>query len=96
MGNSLLWGSKLINPNPLKQQKDKSLNLLAKSIITQKIKLGAPIFLRILYAVRLGFVHIPDIGPIPYQIIEQKLVQCCETYIEAQACIYDTIYNVLS
>ena len=44
------------------------------------------IFLEILQAVCLGFVHIPDIGPIPFQVIEQKLVQRCETHIEAQSC----------
>ena len=40
----------------------------------------------ILQAVGLGFVHIPDIGPIPFQIIEQKLVQHCETHMNAQSC----------
>ena len=40
----------------------------------------------ILQAVCLGFVHIPYIGPITFQIIEQKLVQRCETHMEAQSC----------
>ena len=31
-------------------------------------------------------VHIPDIGQIVFQIIEQKLVQHCETHIDAQSC----------
>ena len=44
------------------------------------------IFLKILQAVGVGFVHIPDIGPIPFQIIEKKLVQRFETHIEAQSC----------
>ena len=26
------------------------------------------------------------IGPIPFQIIKLKLVQCCETHMEAQSC----------
>ena len=34
----------------------------------------------------LRFFHIPYIGPIPLQIIEQKLVQRCETHIEGQSC----------
>ena len=42
-------------------------------------------FLEILQTVCLGFVHMPDIGPKPLQIIEQKLVQRCETHIEAQS-----------
>ena len=33
----------------------------------------------------LGFVHILDIGPICFQIIEQKLVQRSETHTEAQS-----------
>ena len=32
-------------------------------------------FLEILQAVCLGFVHIPKIGQLPFQIIEEKLVQ---------------------
>ena len=40
----------------------------------------------ILQAVCLGFVNIPDIGPIPLKIIVQQLVQHCETHIEAQSC----------
>ena len=42
--------------------------------------------LEILQAVCLFFVHIPDIGQTHFQSIEQKLVQCCETHIEAQSC----------
>ena len=38
----------------------------------KKIKYYAPIFLVILQAVFLGFVHIQDKGPISLQIIEQK------------------------
>ena len=34
----------------------------------------------------LGFGYIPDIGPMPFQIIRQKLFQRCETHIEAQSC----------
>ena len=34
----------------------------------------------------LDSVHIQKIGPIPFQIIEQKLVQHCETNIDADAC----------
>ena len=34
----------------------------------------------------LGFVHIPDIGPIPFKIIEQKKCQRCETHIDVQSC----------
>ena len=45
----------------------------------------AQFFIEILKAVCLGFVHIPDIGPMPLQIIEQKLVQRCETHIKAQS-----------
>ena len=40
----------------------------------------------VLQALCLGFVHLPDIGPIPLQIIKLKLVQRCETHIEAQSC----------
>ena len=43
-------------------------------------------FLKILKAVCLGCVHLPDIGQIPDQIIEQKLVQRCETHIDVQSC----------
>ena len=34
----------------------------------------------------LGFVRIPHIEPISLQIIEQKLVQLCETHIKAESC----------
>ena len=34
----------------------------------------------------LGFVHVPDIGPVPFQITVQKFVQRCETHMEAQSC----------
>ena len=34
----------------------------------------------------LGFVHIPDIGKMPFQTIEQKSVQRCDTHIETQSC----------
>ena len=33
----------------------------------------------------LGFVHVPDIGPVPFQIIVQKFVQRCDTHMEAQS-----------
>ena len=36
--------------------------------------------------VGVGVGNIPDIGPIPFQIIEQKLAQHSETHIEAQSC----------
>ena len=50
-------------------------------------KIRCPNFLfKILQAVCLGFVHIPDIGPVPFQIIEQKLVQRYETHIDAKSC----------
>ena len=32
------------------------------------------------------FVHILDIGQIPFQIIKQILVQRCETHMAAQSC----------
>ena len=54
-----------------------------KSILAQNIKLHAHFLLKILQAVRLGFVHTPDIGPIPFQIIEQKLVQRCDIHMDA-------------
>ena len=44
------------------------------------------IYFKILQAMSGGFVNIPDIGPIIFQIIEQKLVQRCETRMEAQSC----------
>ena len=40
---------------------------------------------KILQAVCLGLIHIQDIGPITFQIIEQKNVQHCETHMEAQS-----------
>ena len=42
------------------------------------------LFWEILQAACLGFVHIPKIGPIPFQILEQKKFQRRETHIEAQ------------
>ena len=33
-----------------------------------------------------AFVDIPKVGPIPFQIIEENLVQRCETRIDADAC----------
>ena len=43
-------------------------------------------FLKILKAVCLNFVHMNNIGPKQIQIVEHKLVQRCETHIEAQSC----------
>ena len=43
-------------------------------------------FWDILQVARFGFVQIPYIEPIMFQIIEQKLVQRCETHTEAQSC----------
>ena len=43
-------------------------------------------FLKVLQAVGFGFVHITDIRPISFQILEQKLAQHCETRMEAQSC----------
>ena len=40
----------------------------------------------ILKALRFGFEHVPDIGQIHFQIIEQNFVQRCETNMKAQAC----------
>ena len=57
-----------------------------KSTLTQKIPFQTHFFFKILKAVCLGFVHMTDIGQIPFQIIEQKLVQRCETHIKAQSC----------
>ena len=34
----------------------------------------------------VNFIHIPDLGQIPLQIIEQKLVQHCKTHMEAKSC----------
>ena len=47
-------------------------------------------------AVCLGFVHIPYIGPIPLQIVQQQLVQRCKTHIEAQSCkaSYDLFHTL--
>ena len=54
--------------------------------MTEHIKLNGPFFWEILKAVCLGFVHLPMIGPIPFQIIEQKFVQQSETQMDADAC----------
>ena len=43
-------------------------------------------FVKILQAVWLGFVHIQKIGPVTFNIMEQKIVQHCETHMEVQAC----------
>ena len=48
--------------------------------------LGLLHFLESLKAVCLGSVHIPKIGPIPFKMIEQKLVQRGETYIKVYTC----------
>ena len=78
MGNLLFWESKLINPNPLKQKKAKFKRFFrTKSPLTQKKLFQTPFFFKILKAVCLGFVHVPDRGPIPFQIIVQKFVQRC-------------------
>ena len=61
------------------------LPLETKGSLTQKIQFHTPFFLKILTAVCLGFFHVPDIGPVPFQIIVQKFVQRCETHIEAQS-----------
>ena len=36
-------------------------------------------------SVCFGFVHLPYIWPIPFQIIGQKQVQRCETQVEAES-----------
>ena len=46
MGNSLLWMSKLINPNPLHKKNIYIWFFWTKSIIRQKIKLHAPIIFK--------------------------------------------------
>ena len=72
-----------MNQNPLKQNKD---------LKKKKFRIKAfwhtifPFGFNILQAVCVGFVHIPDIGPLPFQITEQKLVQRCESSMEAQSC----------
>ena len=49
---------------------------------------------KILKAVCLGFVHIPKIGTVSFQIIEQKSVHCCENKMDADA--WKASYWILS
>ena len=49
--------------------------------VIQEIKSPAPFFF---LALCLGFVQKPDIGPIPFQSIEQTIVHRCEIHMEAQ------------
>ena len=42
------------------------------------------IFIKIMQAVGLGYIQC--IGPIPFQTIEQNIVQRCEPHIEAKSC----------
>ena len=71
-GNSLSWDSKLINPNPFRQKKGKIVSLCGtKGSLTQKkYNSISRFFLKILTAVCLGFVHVPDIGPVPFEIFK--------------------------
>ena len=42
--------------------------------------------LKILKVLFLGFVNVPKLGAIPFQISELKFVQLCETQIDADEC----------
>ena len=52
----------------------------------EKLSLQTSIFLEILKAVCLSFDWVPKLIPISFQTMEQKLVQHCETKVDADAC----------
>ena len=71
----IFWVSKWIKPNSLKPKKPEFLSFFGLKGSWHKIWNVMPQFLlKIRQDECLGFVHIPDIGPIPFQIIGQKLV----------------------
>ena len=68
-------------------KKAKILSFLGtKHYRTEKIKLKPLFFLEILKAVCLSFDLAPKLIQINFQIVEQKLIQRCETEVDGDAC----------
>ena len=67
------WRKKIINENYLKSNRLMYF-LKMLSLLTKKINQILKLLYEILRDVCLDFVHIPKIGPLPYQISGQKLL----------------------
>ena len=65
-----------------------------KSCLTEKLSLQTPFFLEILKAVCLTFDLVPKLIQISFQAMEQKLVQRCETKVNADACKSSNMLNI--
>ena len=63
--------------------------------MTEKLSLQTPIFLEILKAVCLTFDWVPKLIQISFQAMEQKLVQRCETKVDADAYIVFEIWCII-
>ena len=73
-GKYTFFGVQVDKPESTLEEKRQNISIFwTKRNVTQKKNIQNSFFLKILKAVYLGFVQVPEIGPIPFKIIVQNL-----------------------
>ena len=93
IGKLVIWDGKVKENYITSVNKAQILSFLRTKIsLTEKLSLQTPFFFEILRVVCISFDWVPKLIKIRFQAMEQKLVQRCETKVNADACKASYIY----